>query len=76
MGTSVLANSYSGKSPAQAAAALARMERLDFSRQFSSPSGESLSNDNIMVFTGKYVLQYIIGTGTGYRYPVGTAVQV
>ena len=49
--TSVLANSYSEKSPALAAAALLRMEGLDFSSLFSSPAAESLAKDNIMVFT-------------------------
>ena len=57
-----MANSYAEKSPALAAAALLRMEGLDFSKLFTSPAEESLANDNIIVFTLYYVLQYIIGT--------------
>ena len=70
---SVLVNSYAEKSPALAAAALLRMEGLDFSRQFCSPAAESTTNDNIMVFIVQYVLEYKIGTwyqpGTGTGTP-------
>ena len=50
------------------------MERLDFSRQSSSPSAESLSNDNILLFTVYYVLQYKIGTWYMVPVPGSTAV--
>ena len=77
MDTSVLLYSYSEKRPALAAAALFRMEGLDFSKRFSShvssPATESLANDNTIVFSVLYVLEYILGTwylpGTGTATP-------
>jgi hypothetical protein len=43
------------KTLALAAAALFRLEGLDFSMGFSGPARESLASGNIMVFTLQYV---------------------
>ena len=60
--TSDLRQRYAEKRAALDAAALIRMEGQDFTMDFPGPSTESLSNDNIMVFTIYIDLQYIIGT--------------